>query len=123
MFEKDCLIWLGTCVVAKGEGKAGKACFKYTINGKSLSKSGQMNCGELLLLLPLGAGEDARVIVEPNAVTIRAGQARRTPSEGRHSGPDPGCHGRPLNLPGGSPGLSGDDVAVGFSVDLYPRSA
>ena len=26
VFEKDCLIYLGTCVAAKGQGKIGKAC-------------------------------------------------------------------------------------------------
>ena len=28
VFERDCLIYLGTCVAAKGQGKPGKPCFK-----------------------------------------------------------------------------------------------
>jgi predicted ArsR family transcriptional regulator len=49
VFEKDCLIYLGTCVAAKGNGKPGKPCFTYRINGKTLSESGTMHVGELKL--------------------------------------------------------------------------
>ena len=36
VFEKDCLILLGTVVAPKGKASKGKPCFKYTISGKTL---------------------------------------------------------------------------------------
>ncbi len=56
VFERDCLIYLGTCVAAKGTGKAGKPCFRYSIRSATLNESGQMMVGDLRLF-PLGEGE------------------------------------------------------------------
>ena len=64
VFERDCLISLGTCVSAKGTGKAGKACFKYAIRSANLNQSGEMLFGALRLF-PLTEGETALVKVEP----------------------------------------------------------
>ncbi len=64
VFERDCLIFLGTCVAAKGAPKPGKPCFKYTIRGGGLNESGQMMCGDLRLF-PLGEGQTAAVKIEP----------------------------------------------------------
>jgi uncharacterized protein (TIGR01319 family) len=63
VFERDCLIVLGTCVAAKGEGKVGKPCFSYRISG-GVTASGQMNWGDVLLV-ELGVGETAEVEVDP----------------------------------------------------------
>jgi uncharacterized protein (TIGR01319 family) len=64
VFERDCLISLGTSVAAKGLGKPGKACFKYAIRSASLSQSGEMLFGDLRLF-PLPDGETALVRIEP----------------------------------------------------------
>ncbi len=64
VFERDCLIALGTCVSAAGTGKPGKRCFKFSINSDTLKESGEMKVGDLRLF-PLGLGETARVKVEP----------------------------------------------------------
>ena len=64
VFEKDCLIVLGTCVAAAGQGKPGKPCFKYTITGGA-SDSGEMMFGELKLV-ELGIGDTAEVEVQPS---------------------------------------------------------
>jgi hypothetical protein len=64
VFEKDCLIFLGTCVAAKGIGKAGKPCFKYAIRGTSLNASGVMAYGDMKLF-PLQEGATATVRIEP----------------------------------------------------------
>ncbi|MBX3373437.1 MAG: glutamate mutase L [Phycisphaeraceae bacterium] len=64
VFERDCLIYLGTCVAAKGAGKAGRTCFRYEVTGETLRESGEITCGDLKLL-PLGPGESATVTVEP----------------------------------------------------------
>lgn len=64
VFERDCLIYLGTCVAAKGAGKPGRTCFRYEVTGETLRESGEITCGDLKLL-PLGPGESATVTVEP----------------------------------------------------------
>ncbi len=64
VFQRDCLITLGTCVAPKGTGKPGKGCFKYSISGSSLNESGEIAFGEMKLL-PLGIGETANISVEP----------------------------------------------------------
>src|SRR6185436_6748627 len=70
VFEKDCLIYLGTCIAATGEGKLGKPCFKYSLtrsgepSADSDQQSGMMNVGDLKLL-PLGPEQRARVSIEP----------------------------------------------------------
>ena len=64
VFERDCLIVLGTCVAAVGPGKHGKPCFKYTITGGA-SDSGEMMFGELKRV-DLAGGETAEVEVQPS---------------------------------------------------------
>ena len=63
VFEKDCLIILGTCVAAAGQGKPGKPCFDYTISGGATA-SGSLVYGEIESI-PLAEGETARVDVQP----------------------------------------------------------
>ena len=64
VFEKDCLIVLGTCVAAAGQGKPGKPCFKYAIEGGATA-SGELMYGDLERI-PLGIGETAEVEVHPS---------------------------------------------------------
>jgi uncharacterized protein (TIGR01319 family) len=64
VFERDCLIYLGTCVAAKGQGKPGSPCFRFTIRSSAINESGQMMFGDVRLF-PLGEGETATVAIEP----------------------------------------------------------
>ncbi|MDP6090007.1 MAG: glutamate mutase L, partial [Candidatus Marinimicrobia bacterium] len=57
VFEKDCLIYLGSVVAPKGNGTKGNTCFRYEIIGKILNQSGDMAFGEMELH-PLGIGEE-----------------------------------------------------------------
>jgi len=101
VFERDCLIYLGTCVAAKGEGKEGKPCFTYRIQGSTLNEQGEMAFGDLRLL-PLGPGETAKVSIEPaKGFDFGAGPGKRIEREVR--GGSVGLvldgRGRPLVLP------------------------
>jgi uncharacterized protein (TIGR01319 family) len=101
VFERDCLIYLGTCIAAKGEGKIGRSCFKYTIAGKSLSENGQMNCGDVKLL-PLAPGETVSVVIEPErGFDCGGGPGKRVEREvkGGTVGLILDARGRPLKLP------------------------
>jgi hypothetical protein len=64
VFERDCLISLGTCVAPRGEGTTGKPCFRFSIRSKTLNESGQMPTGDLRVF-PLDAGDTAMVRIEP----------------------------------------------------------
>jgi len=55
VFEKDCLITLGTVIAAKGTGKPGRPCFRYRIHpdktaGSVSPVSGEITFGELITL-------------------------------------------------------------------------
>ncbi|MFO0961370.1 MAG: glutamate mutase L [Phycisphaerales bacterium] len=63
VFEKDCLIYLGTCVAPKGESRPGKPCFRYTLRG-ARSEQGALACGEMKLV-PLGHEERCEMEVVP----------------------------------------------------------
>ena len=64
VFERDCLILLGTCIAAKGASKAGKPCFSYRIEGSGIRETGSLSGGELKLL-PLPGGAVAEATVTP----------------------------------------------------------
>ena len=63
VFEKDCLVYLGTCVAAKGLGKPGKTCFSWSLDSGAKG-SGSMAFGELQLI-ELGVDETAELEVKP----------------------------------------------------------
>jgi hypothetical protein len=63
VFEKDCLIYLGTCVAPAGEGKVGKPCFSYRLSG-DVTQQGTLNVGEMRLIR-LGEGQTATMDVTP----------------------------------------------------------
>lgn len=101
VFERDCLVYLGTCVSPKGNGKAGKPCFSYTIAGKTLNESGSIAVGEMKLL-PLGDGETVKITVEP-ARGFDCGEGSGKTVEKEVRGGTVGLildgRGRPLSLP------------------------
>jgi hypothetical protein len=108
VFERDCLIELGTCVAAKGEGKSGKPCFSYRVeivegstSSRTAPPTGELRFGELLLL-PLPAEATATVHVDPaRGVDVGAGPGKSI--ERRVRGGTVGlildARGRPLVLP------------------------
>lgn len=101
VFEKDCLVYLGTCVAGKGVARPGKSCFSYRVSGKALNTAGEMRCGELKLL-PLPVGETARMTVEPaRRFDLGAGPGKRVEREVRGGtvGLVLDARGRPLELP------------------------
>lgn len=101
VFERDCLIYLGVCVAAKGSGKPGQRCFRYVVRGKTLSEDRELHVGEVRLL-PLEAGETASVVVEPaRGFDVGAGPGKRIEREVRGGtvGLIFDARGRPLVLP------------------------
>jgi len=62
VFERDCLVYLGTCVAPSGQGKPGKSCFQYSYAGPNGPVAGEIACGEIKLI-PLD--KNTTIKIEP----------------------------------------------------------
>ena len=101
VFERDCLVYLGTCVAAKGLGKPGKPCFSYAISGGGLNETGDLSFGDLVLF-PLPLGEIVTICAEPaRGFDLGAGPGKRIERQikGGTVGLVLDARGRPLVLP------------------------
>ncbi|MFZ4467599.1 MAG: glutamate mutase L, partial [Phycisphaerales bacterium] len=63
VFEKDCLVYLGTCVAPRGQGKAGKPCFAWELRGTRTAR-GTVECGQMELV-PLAHEDECEMTVTP----------------------------------------------------------
>lgn len=102
VFERDCLIYLGTCISPKGTGTTGKMCFRYTLERNTGGNEvGAVAVGEMRVL-PLGPGETATIKVEP-ARGFDCGEGSGKPVQKEIRGGTVGVildgRGRPLELP------------------------
>ncbi len=64
VFERDCLIYLGTCVAPVGEGKDGEVCLQYEIDLPGGRQTGQLQVGQFQWM-PLADGEEIEVSLQP----------------------------------------------------------
>lgn len=122
VFERDCLVMLGACVAAKGEGKAGKACFRYAISGGGLSEKGEMSFGELRRF-DLAPGQAANVEVQPErGIDLGAGPGKTVSRtvKGGTVGLILDARGRPLALSDGIAARRTDLRRWYAAMDLYP---
>ncbi len=102
VFERDCLVILGTCIAAKGQGKTGKRCFTYRITpSKGATVQGEMLVGDLTLVR-LGEGQTAEVAVAPERgfdLGNGPGKSVQRTVRGGPVGIVLDARGRPLELP------------------------
>ncbi|MFQ5906220.1 MAG: glutamate mutase L, partial [bacterium] len=61
VFDKDCLIRLGTCIAPAGQGRPGSPCVKVTIDAREV----EVTYGEMKMM-PLGVGETAKAVIVPS---------------------------------------------------------
>jgi len=124
VFEKDCLVRLGSCVVPVGQGKAGQTCVE--IKGKSNMgreidisvKFGEMRRFEM------DVGEKAEVVISPaRHFNVGAGEGDdlKTTIEGGVVGIIIDARGRPLVLP--EDDVKRREAIVGWNkaLDVYPN--
>ena len=101
VFERDCLIALGTVIAPRGTGKAGQPCIEYEITAPGLTEKGTLVCGELRRH-PLALGQSARIVAKP-ARGFDLGNGPGQPVEREVRGGLVGLildtRGRPLALP------------------------
>ncbi|MCW4012098.1 MAG: glutamate mutase L [Candidatus Bathyarchaeota archaeon] len=102
IFDKDCLVRLGTSIAASGQAKVGEKVMDIKIempNGEVLEES--MKLGDLKLI-ELGADEEAKVFVEPAAqydVGEGPGKELEATVQGGVAGLLLDARGRPLYFP------------------------
>ncbi|MEN3000512.1 MAG: methylaspartate mutase, partial [Armatimonadota bacterium] len=97
VFDRDCLIRLGTCIAPVGQGKEGEPCLTIEYNGKSET----FRVGEIRVL-PMGVGETMEALLKPARgfdVGAGRGRAREVRLEGGVVGVVVDARGRPLQLP------------------------
>jgi uncharacterized protein (TIGR01319 family) len=97
VFDRDCLIRLGSCVAPVGQAKEGELCLTIEYNGKSET----FRYGELRVL-PLGVGETIQATIKPaRGFDVGAGKGRAIEAtlEGGVVGVVVDTRGRPLQLP------------------------
>lgn len=122
VFERDCLVYLGSCVAAKGQGKLGKPCFSYTIAGSALNERGELLIGDMRRF-PLADGQTAVVRIEPaRGFDVGAGPGKVVEREVR--GGSVGLildgRGRPLVLPADRQACRTSMATWVEALDLYP---
>jgi hypothetical protein len=101
VFERDCLIYLGSCVAVVGQGKPGNPCFSFSVRGEGIDQTGQMLVGEIRLI-PLLEGATASVTIEPERGFDCGGGPGRSAQAEVHGGTVGivlDARGRPLSIP------------------------
>ena len=104
VFERDCLIMLGSCVAPAGQAKPGSRCFRYSLSSTQ-DWNGQVN-GELhvgeIKLIPLATNQITEIMVAPTS-RFDAGAGRGKVIKREIKGGTVGlildARGRPLQLP------------------------
>ncbi len=121
VFERDCLIYLGTCVAPVGKGKPGEVCATYEAGLPAWSRAGQLRVGELLRL-PLTADQEARLVVKPARgwdVGAGRGQELQTVVRGGVVGLILDGRGRPVQLDETDAGRLAQLEAWNRALELY----
>ena len=126
IFDKDCLVRLGTSIAASGQAKFGESVMDLTIempNGDVLEE--KMNLGDLKLI-PLTAEQEAKVHVEPAKqydVGAGPGQELDAVVQGGIAGLLLDARGRPLYFP--SDDQKRKEILLKWfkAVDMYDEKA
>ena len=124
VFERDCLIYLGTCIATAGKPVPNKVAFEYRITG-DITAQGEILAGELKRI-PLAADQEARVSITPHR-KLDAGNGKGQSVEKTVHGGTVGIildgRGRPL-LVGGETGYSRQDVSQWVeALNLYENES
>jgi hypothetical protein len=101
VFERDCLIYLGTCISPLNAVKAGRTCMEYQLTTQGATRRGSVPAGEVVLE-QMPAGETAELVVEPaRSVDVGAGRGKtlQTRVHGGVVGVAFDGRGRPLEVP------------------------
>ncbi len=124
VFLRDCMVYLGTCVAPRGQGKPGDACADYSIvfpNGRP-REDGTLRAGDLTLFA-LGREERAQIELKPTrAFDFGEGKGKAVAREvtGGVVGLLLDARGRPLHLPSDSAARIAAIKRWDDAIGLYP---
>ncbi len=123
VFDKDCLVRLGTCVAPNGTTRDGRPALrvKVTLPGGEVVEE-VVNFGDIKRI-PLAVGEKATVEAEPvSPLDMGEGKGKKVTAEvhGGLVGIILDCRGRPLELPSDDRKRSEKLLAWIEAMDLYP---
>jgi len=102
VFDKDCLVRLGTCIAPVGEMRPGRQALDVKLempDGETVEM--KVQCGQLVRV-PLAVGQTARATIQPlGGLDVGAGRNRQLVAQvqGGLVGVIIDCRGRPLRLP------------------------
>jgi len=125
VFERDCLVPLGTCVAARGPARLGRECLSYHIKppqGDVLE--GDLAWGDVMLV-PAGAEEACEVDVRPaRGVDVGAGPSRPLARQcrGGQVGVVLDARGRPILFPAEAEDRRRIIARWLSTMDIYPPS-
>jgi uncharacterized protein (TIGR01319 family) len=123
VFEKDCLIHLGTCIAPVGEGKDGaKGVHVKITKADGAESEARVEFGNIGIL-PLGVGESASAAINPERgfdVGAGAGKTMEARVEGGLVGVIIDCRGRPLVLAEDDKTRMGQLRKWAVQLDAYP---
>lgn len=124
VFDKDCLVRLGTSISPSGTGRDGRPAVKVKMtvtDGRVIEETVEFGS---IRRIPLGIGETATVEAEPVApLDLGAGKGRKVTGQtvyGGLVGLVIDCRGRPLTLPADDRKRSEKLVAWIEAMDAYP---
>ena len=123
VFERDCLIYLGTCIAPIVQGKIGAPCTQYEIGLPGGTQSGTLNIGDLLHF-PLNADEDAHLTLQPERNTdagVGPGRELNTTVKGGTAGLILDGRGRPIAFAENQSERVDQISRWSETLNLYPR--
>ena len=132
VFDKDCLIHLGTCIAPVGESKEEREILKYEFtmpDGKTLE--GSVKYGEMRRI-PLGIDEKTgipltcKAVLDPHrGFDVGGGRGNKveTTIHGGVTGIVIDCRGRPFHLPGDDKTRVQKLKEWMIALDIYPKEA
>ena len=123
VFERDCLIYLGTCIAPIAQGKIGAPCAQYEIGLPDGTQSGTLNIGDLLHF-SLEADQEAHLTLQPERNTdAGAGPGRElnTTVKGGTAGLILDGRGRPIVFAENQSERADQISQWSETLNLYPR--
>ena len=123
VFERDCLIYLGTCIAPIAQGKQGASCVQYEIGLPDGTQSGTLNIGDLLHF-PLEADQEAHITLKPERNTdagVGPGRELNATVKGGTAGLILDGRGRPIVFAENRPERTDQISRWSEVLDLYPR--
>ncbi len=121
VFDKDCLIRLGTCIAPAGLGKKDASCCRVKVGNTEK----EVRFGEMVLV-PLGVGEKAKAQIEPTrGFDAGAGRGKKLELEveGGVVGVVIDGRGRPLSLPSDADERMDRLQEWNRALEIYPATA